>query len=191
MSGLVEMVRRPTGGSGMLASMNRQEIATAFEDVFDQAIVFHGFAEHMRDYDVFVYATADPRTGIAPEHVRYRFTHCVRATAVSAVRRDVWRRSLDERLLDYEAYLAEPELDGYVWGVNWQALYPGMSLREESAEADDWSRAVGIPFFEARIETNGHNLELVFSDLTVTRVEPCFAPFAVPPSGPDFKIPLP
>lgn len=110
------MARRPSDSSGMLSSMNRQEIATAFEDVFDQAIVFHGFAEHMRDYDVFVYATADPRTGIAPEHLRYRFTHCVRATATTAVRRDVWQRSLDERLLDYEAYAAEPELDGYVWG---------------------------------------------------------------------------
>lgn len=95
------------------------------------------------------------------------------------MRRDVWRRSLDERLLDYDAYLAGPDLDGYVWGVNWQALYPGMSLREESAEADAWVRDVGIPFFEARIETNGHNLELVFSDLTVTRVEPGLAPFII------------
>lgn len=183
------LAQRPVG-SGMLECMDRQEIAAAFEDVFDQAIVFHGFAEHMRDYDVFGYAAADPRTGIAPEHLRYRFTHCVHATAVSAVHRDVWRRSLDERLLDYEAYLAEPELDGYVWGVNWQALYPGMSLREASAEADAWSRDIGIPFLEARIETNGHNLELIFSDLTVTRVEPGFAPFAVPHDGPEVKIPL-
>lgn len=116
MSGVIEMARHRSDRSGMLASMNRQEIAAALEDVFDQAIDFHGFAEHMRDYDVFVYATADPRTGIAPEHLRYRFAHCVRATAVSAVRRDVWQSSLDERLLDYEAYAAEPELDGYVWG---------------------------------------------------------------------------
>ncbi|MGH3327928.1 MAG: HalD/BesD family halogenase [Streptomycetales bacterium] len=159
--------------------MNRQEIAAAFEEVFDQAIVFHGFAEHMRDYDVFVYATADPRTGIVPEHLRYRFTQCVRATATTAVRRDVWQRSLDDRLLDYEAYAADPDQQGYVWGVNWQGLYPGMSLREESAEADSWSRDVGIPFFEARIETNGHNLELIFSDLAVTQVEPGFAPFVI------------
>ncbi len=167
--------------------MNRLEIVAAFEEVFDQAIVFHGFADHMRDYDVFVYATADPRTGIAPEHLRYRFTRCVRATATTAVRLDVWQRSLDERLVDNEAYAAEPELDGYVWGVNWQALYPGMSLREESAEADAWSQDVGIPFLEARIETNGHNIELIFSDLVVTRVEPGFTPFAIPDGGPTSR----
>jgi hypothetical protein len=60
-------------------------IQAAFDDVFDQAIVFHGFADYMRDYEVFIYATADPRTGIRPEHLRYRFTHCVRATVTSAL----------------------------------------------------------------------------------------------------------
>jgi hypothetical protein len=38
--------------------------------VLDQAIVFHGFADYMRDYEVFIYATSDPRTGIRPEHLR-------------------------------------------------------------------------------------------------------------------------
>jgi hypothetical protein len=42
------------------------EIQAAFDDVFDQAILFHGFADFMRDYEVFIYATADPRTGIRP-----------------------------------------------------------------------------------------------------------------------------
>jgi hypothetical protein len=64
--------------------------------------VFHGFADYMRDYEVFVYATADPRTGLRPEHLRYRFMHCVRATVTSALSPEVWRRSLDERLVDYE-----------------------------------------------------------------------------------------
>lgn len=67
-----------------------------------------------------------------------------------------------------------------------------MSLRdEESAEADAWSQDIGIPFLEARIETNGHNIELIVPDLVVTRAEPGFTPFAIPDGGPDFKIPLP
>ena len=49
------------------------QIQAAFDEVFDQAIVFHGFADYMRDYDVFVYATADPRTGIVPEHLRVKW----------------------------------------------------------------------------------------------------------------------
>jgi hypothetical protein len=170
--------------------MDADQIQTAFDDVFDQAVEFHGFAEHMRDYDVYVYATRDPRSGVTPEHVRYRFTHCVRADVSTTVPAEVWSDSLDDRLIDYEAYLAN-ELDGYVWGVNWHCLYPGMTLVESSREAGRWAKALGIPFHEARIETNAHLISLVFSTLQVTRVSPGECAFEVTPDGPDFKIPLP
>ncbi len=101
--------------------MDRTQIQAAFDEVLDQAIVFHSFTAYMRDYEVIVYATADPRTGIRPEHVRLLFQHCVQVTTRTAVPPDVWRRSLDERLIDYATGV---DLDGYVWGVNWQALYP-------------------------------------------------------------------
>ena len=162
-------------------------IQAAFDDVFDQAIVFHGFVDYMRDYEVLIYATADPRTGIRPENLRYRFTHCVRATVTSALSPETWKRSLDARLVDYER---GRDLDGYVWGVRWQELYPGMKLLPDSAEARRWSDELGIPFHEAVIEANGHNISLVFSDLTVQAIDPGYAPFTVPGGGPDFKIPM-
>ena len=96
--------------------------------------------------------------------------------------------TLDERLIDYDQ---GRDLNGYVWGVKWQVLYPGMKLVPDSAEARRWSRELGLPFHEAAIETNGHNLSLVFSDLTVQAAEPGRAPFVVPAGGPDFKIPQP
>jgi hypothetical protein len=167
------------------AGVNVSEIRAAFDEVFDQAIVFHGFADYMRDYDIFIYATADPRTGIPPEHLRYRFKYCVRATATSALAPQVWRQSLDERLVDYEQ---GSDLDGYVWGVKWQMLYPGMKLVTDSAEAETWSRELGQPFHEAVIETNGHNISLIFSDLVVDPVGNGHAPFVVSEGGPDFKI---
>ena len=170
------------------SDVDRSEIQAAFDDVFDQSLLFHGFADYMRDYEVFIYAAADPRTGIRPEHLRYRFTHCVRVSITSAVAPETWERSLDERLVDYEQ---GRDLDGYVWGVKWQVLYPGMKLVPDSAEAQRWSRELGLPFHEAVIETNGHNVSLIFSDLTSQTVQPGYAPFVVPESGPDFKIPLP
>jgi hypothetical protein len=66
-----------------------------------------------------------------------------------------------------------------------------MKLVPRSAEAGQWSRDLGLRFHEAVIETNGHNLSLVFSDLTVDAVPPGHAPFVVPEDGPDGKIPLP
>lgn len=167
--------------------MDVDEIQAAFDDVFDQAIVFHGFADYMRDYDIVIYATADPRTRIAPRHLRYRFTHCVRATVTSAVPPEVWKRSLDERLVDYEQ---GADLDGYVWGVRWQNLYPGMKLLPDSPDAKRWSQILDLPFYEAIVEANGHRLSLVFSDLLVEMVDVGYSPFVVPEGGPDFKIPL-
>lgn len=156
--------------------MNRTEIQAAFDDVFDQALVFHGYADYMRDYDLYVYTTADPRTGIAPQHLRYRFTHCVRAFATSALPPETWKRSLDDRLVDPEQ---SADLDGYVWGVKWQALYPGMALVADSAEARQWSHDLGLPFHEATIGTNGHHISLVFADLTVDLLAPGDTPFTV------------
>jgi hypothetical protein len=92
--------------------MDLTQIQAAFANAFDQAIVFHGFADYMRDYVIFVYATADSGTGIRPEHLRYRFSHCVLATVTTAVPPEVWKQSLDERLIDNEQ---GPELGGYVW----------------------------------------------------------------------------
>jgi hypothetical protein len=70
--------------------MTRDEIQRAMDDVLDQALEFHGDADYIRDYEMCIYATADPRTGIAPEHLRYRFVHAVKISAKSAVLPDVW-----------------------------------------------------------------------------------------------------
>jgi len=172
----------------MTLHLSPTEITAAFDEVFDQAIVFHGFADFMRDYDVVICATADPRTGIQPDHLLYRFRHCVRATVTTAVRPDVWPNSLDDRLTDYEQGV---EMDGYVWGVKWQCLYPGMRLIEDSAEAAEWSEKIDLSLYEALIETNGHNINLVFSGLDVRTLEPGWSPFTLPEGGPDGKIPLP
>jgi hypothetical protein len=50
--------------SAIIWDVDIPEIQAAFDDVFDQALIFHGFADYLRDYGLFVYATADPRTGI-------------------------------------------------------------------------------------------------------------------------------
>jgi hypothetical protein len=142
-------------------------IQAAFDDVFDQAVVFHGFADYMRDYDVFIDATADPAAGTGPQHLRYRFTHCVRAAVTTALSPQIWKRSLDDRLIDPDQ-ASDP--DGFVWGVRWQALYPGMKLVADSADAAQWSRELDVTFLEVNIQTNVQNISLVFYDLTVTTV---------------------
>jgi hypothetical protein len=93
-----------------------------FDEVFDQAVVYHGFTDYMRDYQLLVYATADPRAGIRPQHVRLLFKHCVRAAVTSTLTPEIWSRSMDELLVEGPG---DEPVEGYVWGVRWQMLYPG------------------------------------------------------------------
>lgn len=144
------------------------------DDAFDRAVVHHGYTSYMRDYEVIVHMTADPRTGIEPAHMRYLFRYCVEARCQTTVQPDTWRSSLDDRLIDYETGV---DLDGYVWGVKWHGLCPGATILPTSEETRRWSQAVGIDFHEVRLETNAHNLTLVFSDLEVSTLPTGYAPF--------------
>ncbi|MET7806012.1 YxiG-like protein [Micromonospora chersina] len=45
--------------------MEIAELRRALDDVFDRAVVYHACTNYMRDYEVIVYAPADPRTGTA------------------------------------------------------------------------------------------------------------------------------
>lgn len=167
--------------------VDEAELERLLGDTFDQAVVYHGFTDYMRDYEVVFYCTADPVTGIAPAHLRYLFKYCVSAQVETAISSSVWRQSLDERLIDYEAGV---DLPGYVWGVKRQDMYPGATVVDDSQQARRWGSEVGIPFHEVLIEANGHKVRLVFSDLSVTEVEDGYTPHRLGPGGPDHKIPF-
>jgi hypothetical protein len=157
------------------------EVQVALDEVYDHALVHHGYVDYMRDYELIVYCTADPRTGIEPEYVRLLFTHCVVADAETAVPPSVWARSMDDRLIASDA--TDQPVDAYVWGVRWQAMYPGGRVLPSSARAAEWTRALGRPFHEVRIEANGHHLNLVFADLRTSVI-------AVGEDGPVHRYPL-
>jgi hypothetical protein len=49
-----DLESRLFGASGCLRiwGVDTAKIQAAFDDAFDQAIIFHGFADYMRDYEV-------------------------------------------------------------------------------------------------------------------------------------------
>ncbi|MEU6197926.1 hypothetical protein [Streptomyces sp. NPDC047061] len=154
--------------------MDTAVLEQMLDETFDHAVVHHGYSNYMRDYEVIVYAAADPRTGITPSHLRYLFRYCVEARCETSVPAKTWRISLDDRLIDHKTGI---DLDGYVWGVKWHSLYPGARLLPESEGARRWSKALGIDFHEVCMETSAHNLTLLFSDLQVSEVPVGYAPF--------------
>ena len=156
--------------------MDVEQLQRALDDVYDHALIHHGFTPYMRDYELIVYASADPRTGIPPAYLRYLFRFCVEANTRSTLSRDTWQRSRDDRLTDHEL---GKDLDAFVWGVNWQPLYPEFGVVADSARARTWSEALGTDFHEVHMESNAHDVTLVFADLTVTEVDVGYAPFVI------------
>ncbi|MEV3907489.1 YxiG-like protein [Streptomyces canus] len=154
--------------------MDAAVLEQMLDETFDHAVVHHGYTTYMRDYEVIVYMTAAPGTGVEPSYLRYLFRFCVEARCDTSVPAETWQRSMDDRLIDHETGV---DLDGFVWGVKWHAMYPGAKLLPPSDAARRWSHALGIDFHDVLIETDAHRLTLLFADLQVTEVPVGYTPF--------------
>ena len=143
--------------------MDSAELQSRLDDIADCGLKHHGFVAYNRDYELLV--RSSPHAAEGSPMVRYLFRHCVLAQCRTMLAPGHWRASLDERLTESEF----PDgVGGFFWGVGFQHLYPGGTVVAESQQARNWSKAVGIDFHEVRIETDTHELTLVFSDLRVT-----------------------
>ena len=98
--------------------------------------------------------TSTRRQTIGPgssDHLRYRFVKCVRASVASSVARDVWARSLDDTFTDHVTWLAAGSPKGYVWGVRWQMLYPGLALLPPTPETREWAAQLDTEGSQSRM----------------------------------------
>ncbi|MFE0851477.1 hypothetical protein ACFW5P_35225 [Streptomyces rochei] len=151
--------------------MDTAELQRTLNEPIEALVVHHGYTTYMRDYEVVINVWDGPQN--PSTYLRYLFRYCVEARCETFLSTETWRTSLDARLLDSETAI---DLDGYVWGANHHELY-GAELRLKSEAALRWSKAVGIDFHEVHIETNAHDLTLLFSDLEVSEVPVGYAPF--------------
>ncbi|MFE5828901.1 hypothetical protein ACFQ67_08655 [Streptomyces sp. NPDC056488] len=158
---------RPPAETGM----DTAELQRTLNEHIEAVVVHHGYTTSMRDHEVIINVWEGPQS--PSTCLRYLFRYCVEARCETFLSTETWRDSLDARLLDGETAI---DLDGYVRGANQHELY-GAELRLRSEAALNWSKAVGIDFHEVRIETNAHDLTLLFSDLEVSEVPVGYAPF--------------
>lgn len=139
-------------------------------DIDDAGLYFHGYRAYLRDYELIVHNTIGLEE---PGTYSYLFRYCVEAHTHSSLSPANYRVSLDERLIDWDRAYEDASLRGYVWGTNWSTLYR-WGLITPSARAAAWKERIGIEFHEVQIESNGYTINLVFSDLTITRLPPSF-----------------
>jgi hypothetical protein len=140
--------------------MTVEEMKKALQEpLFDSAIVRHGFAPFVRDYDLVA--------SIKEHQFLYRFSHCTSAWITTAVADRFWQESWDDIYTDYAAWERAGAPSGYVWGAGCLLAYPGATYVENSELAHEWSVKLGKQMHEVRIETNGHDIGLIFHDLSV------------------------
>jgi hypothetical protein len=143
------------------------------ELVFDNAVVSHGFAPHLRDYDVVVDVAAarpDGSGGYIAAKYLYRFTHCTEAHVVTALATETWARSWDDHFTDHTAWESAGAPEGFVWGVCFADAYPGLSYVDESKTAREWSSRLGREMHGVVLQTNAFTLRVVFHDLAVEQL---------------------
>jgi hypothetical protein len=143
------------------------------EVFFDSAIVSHGWAAHLRDYDIIIeVGAARPDGGgsyIAARY-RYRFTHCPEVHVLTAVRDEVWKASWDDRFIDYGEWERSGAPEGFVWGVCFADAYPGLSYVNSSPLASSWSSRLGHEMHEICVESNAFALRLVCHGIDVKQL---------------------
>lgn len=137
-------------------------------ELLDIPIIHHGFAAHMRDYQILVEQNQWPNH--AKGRYLFTFTHCAVASVVSVLNGDRWQGSWDDVLLDYKKWEEAGHPAGYVWGVCWANTYPGLTYISDSELVRLWSDRTGHSMHEVVIETNVFRLQLVFHDVRVEKV---------------------
>lgn len=165
---------RPPYPRNVYRNMTKLRERIEQDEVFlDSTIVSHGFAPHLRDYDIVIEVPAakpDGSGSYIEGRYRYRFTHCPEVHVTSAVRDDVWQESWDDHFIEYAAWENAGAPSGFVWGVGSADAYPGLSYVPDSPLADSWTKRLGRDMHEVCVESNAFVLRLVCHDSHVERL---------------------
>jgi hypothetical protein len=151
--------------------MTVKERLAGYGGFIDVGILHHGFAPHMRDYDVLFEALwGKTKWADAKGTYRLRFTHCPEATTVTTVSDAGWKQAWSDVFIDHAQWVAAGGPDGFVWGACWSTAYPGLSYVDDSVRARQWSERLGVPMHEVVLETEAFQLRVVFHEFLVTKL---------------------
>jgi hypothetical protein len=158
---------------------NVRELIEQDELFFDSAIISHGYAPHMRDYDIVIDRPAALPDGVPigesvgsyiEARYRFRFTHCPEVQVKTEVPDEAWREAWDDIFTDYQAWKRAGNPEGFVWGVNWTEAYPGLRYIADSPAAASWTERLGHEMHEAWVVTGVFILRLVFHELRIDQL---------------------
>jgi hypothetical protein len=128
-------------------------------DLFDQSIIRHGILDYIRDYEIIGYLSGFD----FDLEIQYIFKGCIKADY--KVKVDPANYSMNDALLDIEKQDSLDFPKGFIWGVRYSAVYPGITLTEQSEELEELKHQYGISFSKIHFDTQVYDLTLIFHDL--------------------------
>jgi len=152
--------------------MTMKEKLDEFGGFLDVGILRHGFAPHMRDYDVVFEAMwGKEKSGDAKGTYLLRFQHCPEVSTTTAVSDAAWRQAWSDVFINQAEWRAAGEPEGFVWGACWSMAYPGLTYIDDSPCARRWTGRLGSSMHEVCIETEAFEIRIVFHDFAVTKLD--------------------
>jgi hypothetical protein len=135
-------------------------------DIFDVAILRHGFSEYNRDYDFVFEADSTDDSG----QFLLRFKHVYELSYLTSLTTDTLKISTSDNFTDYKKWQETGDKEGFVWGVNYALAYPGFTILDNSFKADKWTKTLGFQMYNVILETETYKIDFVTSDFEIIKL---------------------
>jgi len=137
------------------------------EEIYDVAIIRHGFADYVRDYRFEIEANW---IGYLAGRYVLTFTHCYELSYKILVDDNTIRKSWDDLFIDFETWEKNNEPEGFVWGTNWSLAYPGFEEILDSEKAKNWSKRLDKEMKEVRLQANSFEINLIYESWNLKKI---------------------
>lgn len=139
------------------------------DEIYDVAIIRHGFTDYVRDYQFYI--EADWIDDLAGSYT-LTFTHCYELTYKTLVTDDSLKESWDDLYTDFKTWEKNNEPEGIVWGTNWSLAYPGFEEIVNSEKAQNWSKRLDKKMKEVRLQANSFEISLIYENWRLEKINP-------------------
>lgn len=134
-------------------------------DLFDQAITRHGMLACIRDYEVIGYLSGMD----FDSEVQYVFKGCIKVEFKVKVAPEFY--SMDDRLLELDRQDEPDYPEGFIWGANFAAVYPGWTITQDTIELKELEKTYGLKFYNIYFNTNAYDLTITFHDIEIKELK--------------------
>jgi hypothetical protein len=137
------------------------------DEIYDVAIIRHGFTDYVRDYRFEI--EANWIGDLAGRYV-LTFTHCYELTYKTLVDDDSIKESWNDLFTNFETWKKHNEPEGFVWGTNWSLAYPGFDEIVDSEKAKNWSKRLSKEMKEVRLQANSFKINLIYETWNLKKI---------------------